>query len=189
MWPTLRFTFRTPAGFWFSLLLFSKVIVPSFRDAKSNDGHAKMRVAIPVYYGVVYCVYVNSVLDFLWDISLWKPGYLKVLFFLFSFFLFFFFLLESSVRSWRYIYIYTRIVLLLFSLFLFLVCEQLLAGLVYPLAVKARNLLDLIFIQKSALLLSGAARSTSFPFLDALSVSLFIKNVKIKFKRFWERER
>ena len=106
MWPTLRFTFRTPAGFWFSLLLFSKVIVPSFRDAKSNDGHAKMRVAIPVYYGVVYCVYVNSVLDFLWDISLWKPGYLKVLFFLFSFFLFFFFLLESSVRSWRYIYIY-----------------------------------------------------------------------------------
>ena len=60
-----------------------------------------------------------------------------------------------------------------FSLFLFLVCEQPLKGVVYPLAVKAHSVLDNDSIKQNTLL-SGAARSSSSPFVGAFSLSLSI---------------
>ena len=47
------------------------------------------------------------------------------------------------------------------SLSLSLTCHQLLKVIIYPLAIKAHNVLELVH-QKDALL-SGAARSSSFP--------------------------
>jgi len=63
--------------------------------------------------------------------------------------------------------------LLLLLSFSFLVCEQLLKGVVYPLAVKAHSVLDNYSIKKNTLL-SGAARSSSSPFVGAFSLSLLI---------------
>ena len=67
-----------------------------------------------------------------------------------------------------------RLPFLLFLLsFSFLMCEQLLKGVVYPLAVKAYSVLDNYSIKKNTLL-SGAARSSSSPFVCAFSLSILI---------------
>ena len=59
--------------------------------------------------------------------------------------------------------------------------RQLLKGIVYTLAVKARNLIDLVI--KKSVLLTEAARSASLPFVGTLSLLLFMKNVQIEQRR------
>ena len=54
------------------------------------------------------------------------------------------------------------LLLLLSFSFLFLLCEQLLQGIVYPLAVKAHKVLDNYSSLKTSALLSGAAKSSAF---------------------------
>ena len=62
------------------------------------------------------------------------------------------------------------------------VCEQLLKGIVYPLAVKSTQVLDLAHQKERDALWCSWIQFPSFT--GALSLSLFKKNVKIQFKRF-----
>ena len=55
--------------------------------------------------------------------------------------------------------------------YIFSVCEQLLKGIIYPLAAKAHNVCWIEFIKESA---SGAAWSSSCPFVGVISLSLLI---------------
>ena len=63
------------------------------------------------------------------------------------------------------------IFLLLINIPSFLVCGELLMGIVYPLAVIAHNALDLVHQKRASS--SGAARPSSSPFVGALSLCLY----------------
>ena len=66
--------------------------------------------------------------------------------------------------------------------FFFQACEQLLKGIAYPQAVKSAQVLDLAHQKERVALWCSWIQF--LPFTGALSLSLFIKNFKIVFKRF-----